>query len=123
RPMGPWRRRGGLDAVPGRGLGGGGAVAAGGVVGVAAIAWAQARKAGRVTAPMRITFVLPTANLSGGTRVVAVYAAELMRRGHRVCVVSLPAPRPTLMALVRALVGGGFAGGGGREVSRRGGLA
>lgn len=42
---------------------------------------------------MRITFVLPAANLSGGARVVAIYARELTRRGHDVSVVS-PAHKP-----------------------------
>jgi glycosyltransferase involved in cell wall biosynthesis len=43
---------------------------------------------------MRVTFVLPEANLSGGVRVVAIYAERLSRRGHSVSVVSVPeAPR------------------------------
>lgn len=42
---------------------------------------------------MRITFVLPQAGLSGGVRVVAIYADRLQQRGHEVTVVSLP-PRP-----------------------------
>lgn len=37
---------------------------------------------------LRITFLLPAANLSGGARVVAIYARELTRRGHTVSVVS-----------------------------------
>lgn len=37
---------------------------------------------------MRITFLLPSDNLTGGTRVVAVYARELMALGHQVCVVT-----------------------------------
>jgi glycosyltransferase involved in cell wall biosynthesis len=37
-----------------------------------------------------VTFVLPTANMSGGTRVVAIYALELMRLGHSVHVISPP---------------------------------
>ncbi len=54
---------------------------------------------------MRITFVLETASLAGGVRVVATYAERLMRRGHEVCVVSQPV-RPTpwrdqLRALLR----------------------
>lgn len=39
---------------------------------------------------MRITFLLPAANLSGGARVVAIYARELARKGHNVSVVSPP---------------------------------
>jgi glycosyltransferase involved in cell wall biosynthesis len=42
---------------------------------------------------MRITFVLPTVGLSGGTRVIAIYAQSLKRMGHDVCVVS-PPPQP-----------------------------
>jgi glycosyltransferase involved in cell wall biosynthesis len=37
---------------------------------------------------MRITFVLPCFNLSGGVRVTAVYAERLRRRGHRVVAVA-----------------------------------
>jgi glycosyltransferase involved in cell wall biosynthesis len=37
---------------------------------------------------MRITFVLPYAGLSGGIRVLAIYAERLQRRGHDVFVVS-----------------------------------
>lgn len=39
---------------------------------------------------MRITFVLPDANLGGGTRVIAMFALHLHRRGHEVLVVSTP---------------------------------
>ena len=39
---------------------------------------------------MRVTFVLPEANLAGGVRVVALYADQLRRRGHTVVVVSTP---------------------------------
>lgn len=42
---------------------------------------------------MRITFVLPPVNMSGGTRVVTVYANALIRMGHTVTLVS-PPPRP-----------------------------
>jgi glycosyltransferase involved in cell wall biosynthesis len=44
---------------------------------------------------MRITFVLPPVDLSGGVRVVAVYAERLKRRGHDVVVVSQPHRQPT----------------------------
>lgn len=37
---------------------------------------------------MRITFVVPSVNLSGGIRVVATYADRLTQRGHKVTVVS-----------------------------------
>lgn len=39
---------------------------------------------------MDITFILPEANMSGGTRVVAIYARELMLRGHKVRVIAPP---------------------------------
>lgn len=43
---------------------------------------------------MRITFLTPSDNLTGGNRVVATYAAELQRRGHEVLVVSNAPDRP-----------------------------
>ncbi|HEY9909111.1 MAG TPA: glycosyltransferase family 4 protein [Thermosynechococcaceae cyanobacterium] len=39
---------------------------------------------------MKITFVLPHADLSGGIRVAAIYADRLKKRGHDVFVVSTP---------------------------------
>ena len=39
---------------------------------------------------MRISFVIASDNLAGGTRVVAMYAEYLRRRGHQVLVVSVP---------------------------------
>jgi glycosyltransferase involved in cell wall biosynthesis len=39
---------------------------------------------------MRVTFVLPEANLGGGTRVIAQHADYLRRRGHSVFLVSTP---------------------------------
>lgn len=39
---------------------------------------------------MRISFILPTVNLSGGLRVVAIYATELVARGHEVLLISPP---------------------------------
>lgn len=44
---------------------------------------------------MRFTFLLPSDNLTGGARVVAVYAHELMTQGHEVLVVTCaPDVRP-----------------------------
>jgi len=44
---------------------------------------------------VRITFVIPKPDLSGGIRVVAIYAQRLRQRGHDVTVVSTPAvPTP-----------------------------
>lgn len=58
---------------------------------------------------MRVTFVTPTADMSGGIRVIAIHAAKLRQRGHDVTVVSQPARRPTLRRRVRALLRGGGA--------------
>src|SRR4051794_36564365 len=55
---------------------------------------------------MRITFVLPDVNLGGGTRVLAIYADRLTRRGHKVVVVGTPMPRPTLSLRARWLLKG-----------------
>ena len=51
---------------------------------------------------MRITFVCPIADLSGGFRVIAVYAKRLRDRGHEVLVVSRPPRKPTLRERLRA---------------------
>ena len=55
---------------------------------------------------MRITFVLPYAGTSGGTRVVAIYADRLTRRGHDVLVVSTPRRPAPLRAKIRSLLKG-----------------
>ena len=41
---------------------------------------------------MRITFISPTVNMGGGTKVVVIYAERLMRKGHIVRIIS-PPPR------------------------------
>jgi glycosyltransferase involved in cell wall biosynthesis len=72
---------------------------------------------------LRITFILPHANLSGGTRVVAVYARKLQERGHSVCVISAPRPRPGMLDRMRALLrGNGTGAAGGAEPSHLDGL-
>ena len=43
-----------------------------------------------------MTFVLAAADLSGGNRVISIYADLLGRRGHKVTVVSRPRRRATL---------------------------
>jgi glycosyltransferase involved in cell wall biosynthesis len=53
---------------------------------------------------MRITFILPEVNLSGGVRVVAVYAERLVRRGHQVLVVAAGRKPRGLRDRVRDLV-------------------
>jgi glycosyltransferase involved in cell wall biosynthesis len=55
---------------------------------------------------MRITFVLPDANMGGGTRVIATHADRLRRRGHNVVVVATPSEVPPLIRKVKALVKG-----------------
>ena len=51
-----------------------------------------------------MTFVLPQANLSGGSRVLAIYAHRLRRRGHFVTVVSIPPVRKTFVEKFKSLV-------------------
>jgi glycosyltransferase involved in cell wall biosynthesis len=57
-------------------------------------------------AAVRITFVLPDANLSGGVRVVAIYARRLKERGHQVTVVSVPPRSVNAGEALRRLVRG-----------------
>lgn len=52
---------------------------------------------------MRVTFLMPADDLTGGNRVVATYASNLQTRGHRVHVVSSGHPRPTLREYLRAV--------------------
>ncbi len=55
---------------------------------------------------MRITFVLPPLNGSGGMRVLATYAERLRRRGHHVVVVATSVRQPSLLRrTVRVLRG------------------
>jgi glycosyltransferase involved in cell wall biosynthesis len=53
---------------------------------------------------MRITFLLPSDNLTGGTRVVAVYARKLMDIGHDVLVVTCAPDRLGVLEWSKALV-------------------
>ncbi len=55
---------------------------------------------------MRVTFVLPCFNLSGGVRVVAGYAERLRRRGHEVLAVAPSEPSPTLKDKAKSLLRG-----------------
>lgn len=55
---------------------------------------------------LRIVFVIPQADTSGGIRTVATYARLLSRRGHAVTVVSARPPRPSFLASVKALARG-----------------
>lgn len=55
---------------------------------------------------MKITFVLKSANLSGGIRVVSIYAERLQKLGHEVFVVSCPRPQPTLRQQMKSVLKG-----------------
>ncbi len=56
---------------------------------------------------MRITFVIASADLAGGCKVVAIYAQRLIARGHDVIVVAPPGPNLNLRAWARGIVKGG----------------
>ena len=53
---------------------------------------------------MRITFLCPPFDLTGGQRVVAIYAERLQKRGHRVFVVCPPRPKPSVREIARSLL-------------------
>lgn len=55
---------------------------------------------------MRINFLLPTVNMSGGVRVVVIYARILASRGHRVTLVSPPARQPDWKEKLKSLLQG-----------------
>jgi glycosyltransferase involved in cell wall biosynthesis len=55
---------------------------------------------------MKITFVLPTLSMTGGIRVVGIFAELLRNRGHEVFVISLPHQRPSLRQQVKSLLRG-----------------
>jgi glycosyltransferase involved in cell wall biosynthesis len=52
---------------------------------------------------MKITFLTPCDNLTGGTRVIATYARLLQQRGHSITVVSNAPDRPTLRQRLQRL--------------------
>jgi glycosyltransferase involved in cell wall biosynthesis len=55
---------------------------------------------------MRITFVLPTVNLSGGIRVAAIYAKALEQKGHTVRLISPPKQSASAADKLKALLKG-----------------
>ena len=55
---------------------------------------------------MKVTFVLPPVDMTGGIRVASIYADLLQQRGHQVTVVSTPAPRPRLRRQIRSVLTG-----------------
>ena len=54
---------------------------------------------------MRITFMLPSDSLTGGTRVVAIYARELQALGHDVLVVTCAADAPGWRQRIKTVLG------------------
>ncbi|WP_448564671.1 glycosyltransferase family 4 protein [Trichothermofontia sp.] len=48
---------------------------------------------------MRISFILKTADLSGGVRVVSIYAKQLQKRGHHVSVISFDPRLPNISSI------------------------
>lgn len=52
---------------------------------------------------MRITFVCPIADLSGGFRVIVTHAKNLRARGHDVLIMTRPPRKPTLRERLRSL--------------------
>ncbi|EDM72734.1 hypothetical protein RAZWK3B_00900 [Roseobacter sp. AzwK-3b] len=59
---------------------------------------------------MKITFVSPAPNLSGGIRVIAIYADLLTEMGHDVTVVAPVPPRPGAKAIAKGLIKGRLPG-------------
>lgn len=55
---------------------------------------------------MRITFVLPTVDMSGGIRVTAIYAKAMAARGHEVTLVSPPPRVQTFRQKLKSLLTG-----------------
>lgn len=53
---------------------------------------------------MKITFVVPALNLSGGLRVVSIYAKLLTERGHTITVVSPNKRMPTIRERVKSVL-------------------
>ncbi|MBN8474446.1 glycosyltransferase family 4 protein [Sulfuritalea sp.] len=53
---------------------------------------------------MKITFVLPVVGMSGGIRVISIYADLLRKRGHEVTLVSPPRRKPSIRDRIRALI-------------------
>ncbi|UIE36567.1 glycosyltransferase family 4 protein [Leptodesmis sichuanensis] len=53
---------------------------------------------------MRITFVLPTPDMGGGMRVIALYASLLQKRGHEVYLVAVPPAQPSLQERIKSFL-------------------
>ncbi len=63
-------------------------------------------EATKFTLHMKITFILPYANLRGGIRVVSIYAEHLQKRGHDVLIVSQPPSVPTFWQQLKSILKG-----------------
>jgi len=57
---------------------------------------------------MRVTFTIATADMSGGCKVVAIYARELIARGHDVLIVVPPRPQMLMRRRIRRALTGDF---------------
>jgi glycosyltransferase involved in cell wall biosynthesis len=55
---------------------------------------------------MRITFISAAPNLSGGQRVIAIYARQLAARGHRVEIVCMKRRHPSIVRTVKNFLRG-----------------
>lgn len=55
---------------------------------------------------MKITFVLPSIDLTGGVRVVSIYAERLKKRGHQVQVIAPSIPKPSIRNRIRTFLKG-----------------
>lgn len=55
---------------------------------------------------MKITFVTPCPDLSGGIRIIALYANQLKQRGHEVTIVSTPPCPPTWLEQTKSILKG-----------------
>jgi glycosyltransferase involved in cell wall biosynthesis len=56
---------------------------------------------------VKITFVLPHDNLSGGIRVVSIYAERLLNLGHQITVIHYPPWKPSLKERLKQFIRGG----------------
>ena len=57
---------------------------------------------------MKITFLSPTLNMGGGTKVIAIHAKYLVSKGHEVLIVSVPNQKPILKTRLKNLFKGKF---------------
>lgn len=55
---------------------------------------------------MRITFILPIVTMSGGIKVVAIYARALVERGHEVVLISVPPPKISIRQQIKSFITG-----------------